>query len=174
MNEIDFIKNSSEKKHDMFRVWGVDEKTGNRILNRQSKFVQAKAAKKLAQERARQEAIDSQIENINNEYEKLKQQAEKKFSLQKGELDLQKDNNLRQEYIQYMKSMKNFSQKYAPVGMGGVAQSIRNRTKIGYENERKNTEDDYSQKLRKIQREYSDYISQQEERYIARLLAAMK
>jgi len=117
-------------------------------------------------ERERQEKIAA----INSsKAEELKYLGEN-YNNQKEAAKLASDDNMRELYIAYMQGLKGIPQQSALWGAGGEIESIRNRSRMNYEDNRAKENRSYAGILGEIQRKYDDDLRELEAKYLQRLL----
>ena len=92
------------------------------------------------------------------------------FEANKKAAQTNNNENLRQLYIAYMQGLKGIPQMQALWGAGGEIESLKNRSRLAYENNRASENRNYSNILDEIQRNYDDDLRTLEEKYLKLLL----
>jgi len=119
-----------------------------------------------AKERARQEKIGA----INSSKAKELLQLGDSYSAQKESAKMLTDDNMRQLYIAYMQGLRGIPQQSALWGAGGEIESLKNRSRINYEDNRAKESRRYAGVLGEIQQKYNDDLRELEARYLQKLL----
>lgn len=92
------------------------------------------------------------------------------YGNQKNEAKLAADDNMRQLYIAYMQGLRGIPQQSALWGAGGEIESLKNRSRINYEDNRAKESRRYAGALGEIQRKYDNDLRDLEAKYLQRLL----
>ena len=124
------------------------------------------ANKTQANENARQEKKDAIRKNRDKEKKYLSQNYQAQRSVAKGDME----ENMRQLYIAYMQGLAGIPQQTALWGAGGEIESLKNRSRTNYEENRAKETRNYSDILSQIEQRYRDDLRELEERYLQRLL----
>ena len=119
-----------------------------------------------AEERRRQEKIASINKNRDSEKLLLGQN----FDANKKAAQTTNNDNLRQLYIAYMQGLKGIPQQQALWGAGGEIESLKNRSRLTYENNRASENRNYANILDEIQKNYNNDLRTLEEKYLKLLL----
>ena len=119
-----------------------------------------------AKEKARQERIAA----INSSKASELLQLGDSYNAQKKSAGMVSDDNMRQLYIAYMQGLKGIPQQSALWGAGGEIESLKNRSRINYEDNRARENRSYAGILGEIQQKYNDDLRELEARYLQRLL----
>lgn len=127
---------------------------------------EAEAAKAAEEARRRKEKIN----NINKNKAAEKKLMEENFTLQKQAAYDANNENLRQIYIAYMQGLRGIPQQQAMWGAGGEIESLKNRSRLTYENNRATENRSYAGILSKLQQQYNDDLNELEKRYLQLLL----
>lgn len=137
-----------------------------------AKTTAAEAAAAKAREEAKErEKIRREKENaINAAKEKELDYLTKGFDAEKSVAKLAADNNMRELYIAYMQGLKGMPQQSALWGAGGEIESLKNRSRLNYEDNRAKESRNYAGILGEIQQKYNDDLRELEEKYLQRLL----
>ncbi len=154
--------------------------TANTAAAATDKAADAAAKKAAAEAKARREAEleaerkekerQEKIAAINSiKAEELKYLGEN-YNNQKNAAKLASDNNMRELYIAYMQGLRGVPQQSALWGAGGEIESLKNRSRINYEDNRAKESRSYAGILGEIQRKYDDDLRELEAKYLQRLL----
>lgn len=92
------------------------------------------------------------------------------YSKQKAQQKLSTDDNMRQLYIAYMNGIKGIPQQSALWGAGGEIESLKNRSRLNYEDNRAKEQRRYAGVLGEIEQKYNDDLRELESKYLQRLL----
>ena len=92
------------------------------------------------------------------------------YNRQKQQEKLVTDDNMRQLYIAYMNGIKGIPQQSALWGAGGEIESLKNRGRLNYEDNRAKEQQRYAGILGSIEQKYNDDLRELESRYLQRLL----
>lgn len=80
------------------------------------------------------------------------------------------EDNLRQLYIAYMQGLRGIPQQSALWGAGGEIESLKNRSRLNYEDNRAQENRSYSGILAQIEQKYNDDLRELENRYLKLLM----
>lgn len=92
------------------------------------------------------------------------------YNRQKAQQKLSADDNMRQLYIAYMNGIKGIPQQSAVWGAGGEIESLKNRSRLNYEDNRAKEQRRYAGVLGEIEQKYNDDLRELESKYLQRLL----
>lgn len=161
---------------------GASAQTGTKANSAAKKTVSADtAAKKAAAEAAAKAAAELEAKQKEKERkEKIaaldSSKAEEmrylgeNYNRQKQQEKLVTDDNMRQLYIAYMNGIKGIPQQSALWGAGGEIESLKNRSRLNYEDNRAKEQQRYAGILGSIEQKYNDDLRELESRYLQRLL----
>ena len=92
------------------------------------------------------------------------------YDKQKEAARLATDDNMRELYIAYMQGLRGIPQQSALWGAGGEIESLKNRSRTNYEDNRARESRSYAGILGEIQQKYNDDLRELEAKYLGRLL----
>ena len=126
----------------------------------------------LAVQKAQREAeLQAQKKaQLEKQYDSGKKMLKENYNSQQNDMKLSNDDIMRQLYIAYMQGVKNMSQQQAMYGAGGEIESIKNRHRINYENNRAKQNNAYQSAVSEIQQKYNKDLMELEEKYIKQLM----
>lgn len=134
------------------------------------------AAEAAAMRRAELEAAQKEKERkekiaaINSSKEAEMRYLGEGYNRQKAQQKLSADDNMRQLYIAYMNGIKGIPQQSAVWGAGGEIESLKNRSRLNYEDNRAKEQRRYAGVLGEIEQKYNDDLRELESKYLQRLL----
>ena len=141
-------------------------KTNDELAEELRKQREAEAKKAAEEAKLRKEKTAA----INKSRESEKKLLSQNLTLSKNAAKQTNNNNLRQLYIAYMQGVKGIPQQQASWGAGGEIESLKNRARVAYENNRAEENRSYADMLDEIQQNYNNDLKTLEDKYLRMLL----
>lgn len=150
--------------------------SASRQTSAADKAAVGKAAETAAVRKAELEAEQKEKEHqqkiaaINSSKDEEIKYLGQNFAREKDSQELLMEDNMRNLYIAYMNGLKGIPQQSALWGAGGEIESLKNRSRLNYENNRAKEQHRYAGALSEIEQKYNKDLRELESRYLQRLL----
>lgn len=138
--------------------------------NSQTAKAQAAAVKAQEEKEKAEKERRRKLQAINSSKETELKYLGDIYDSEKKEAKLASEDNMRQLYIAYMQGLRGVPQQSALWGAGGEIESLKNRLRINYEDNRAKEDRRYAGALGEIQRKYDNDLRDLEAKYLQRLL----
>ena len=153
------------------KTGGTNTKNNNNSQTAKAQAAAEAAAKAQEEKERAEKERRRKLEAINKSKEKELKYLGDIYDSEKKEAKLASDDNMRQLYIAYMQGLRGVPQQSALWGAGGEIESLKNRLRLNYEDNRAKEDRRYAGDLGDIQRRYDNDLRDLEAKYLQRLLS---